>query len=168
MSQFAANLKKLPGISHLAAINLLDADGNVLFTQDGTRGEVEIDEATGDRLKGQVAVSIHNHPNKKTPISQADVMSGLAMQVGEMRVVVGDGIYSLRYNGQYPDLRTADKFYDKTTYRIMDEAFSGPREQRQKWAHLVNKDTGGVRRAVTVEVAREYGWTFTMKDVPAY
>ena len=29
MSQFAANLKKLPGISHLAAINLLDADGNV-------------------------------------------------------------------------------------------------------------------------------------------
>ena len=29
MSQFAANLKKLPGISHLAAINLLDADGHV-------------------------------------------------------------------------------------------------------------------------------------------
>ena len=26
---FAENLKKLPGISHLAAINLLDADGNV-------------------------------------------------------------------------------------------------------------------------------------------
>ena len=30
MPQFAENLKKLPGISHLAAINLLDADGNVL------------------------------------------------------------------------------------------------------------------------------------------
>ena len=27
MAQFAENLKKLPGISHLAAINLLDADG---------------------------------------------------------------------------------------------------------------------------------------------
>ena len=27
---FADNLKKLPGISHLAAINLLDADGNVV------------------------------------------------------------------------------------------------------------------------------------------
>ena len=27
---FAENLKKLPGISHLAAINLLDADGNVV------------------------------------------------------------------------------------------------------------------------------------------
>ena len=26
---FAENLKKLPGISHLAAINLLDAEGNV-------------------------------------------------------------------------------------------------------------------------------------------
>ena len=30
MSQFADNLKKLPGISHLAAINLLDAEGNVV------------------------------------------------------------------------------------------------------------------------------------------
>jgi len=27
---FAENLKKLPGISHLAALNLLDADGNVV------------------------------------------------------------------------------------------------------------------------------------------
>lgn len=30
MSQFAANLKKLPGISHLASINLIDAEGNVV------------------------------------------------------------------------------------------------------------------------------------------
>ena len=30
MSEFAANLKKLPGISHLAALNLLDAEGNVV------------------------------------------------------------------------------------------------------------------------------------------
>ena len=30
MSQFAENLKKLPGVSHLAAINLLDADGKVV------------------------------------------------------------------------------------------------------------------------------------------
>ena len=30
MSQFSDNLKKLPGISHLAAINLLDADGKVV------------------------------------------------------------------------------------------------------------------------------------------
>ena len=30
MSDFAANLKKLPGISHLAALNLLDAEGNVI------------------------------------------------------------------------------------------------------------------------------------------
>ena len=30
MSEFAANLKKLPGVSHLAALNLLDAEGNVI------------------------------------------------------------------------------------------------------------------------------------------
>ena len=38
MSQFAANLKKLPGISHLAAINLLDADGNVLVVIENKAG----------------------------------------------------------------------------------------------------------------------------------
>ena len=29
MSQFQANLKKMPGISHLEALNLIDADGNI-------------------------------------------------------------------------------------------------------------------------------------------
>ena len=38
MSQFAANLKKLPGISHLAAINLLDADGNILAVIENKAG----------------------------------------------------------------------------------------------------------------------------------
>lgn len=38
MSQFAANLKKLPGISHLAAINLLDADGNVVAVIENKAG----------------------------------------------------------------------------------------------------------------------------------
>ena len=38
MSQFAANLKKLPGISHLASINLLDADGNVLSVIENKAG----------------------------------------------------------------------------------------------------------------------------------
>lgn len=38
MSQFAANLKKLPGISHLAAINLLDAEGNVLVAIENKAG----------------------------------------------------------------------------------------------------------------------------------
>ena len=38
MSQFAANLKKLPGISHLAAINLLDAEGNVQATIENKAG----------------------------------------------------------------------------------------------------------------------------------
>ncbi len=38
MSLFAANLKKLPGISHLAAINLLDVDGNVLAAIENKAG----------------------------------------------------------------------------------------------------------------------------------
>ena len=38
MSEFAANLKKLPGISHLAAINLLDAEGNVIDTIENKAG----------------------------------------------------------------------------------------------------------------------------------
>ena len=45
MSQFAANLKKLPGISHLAALNLLDADGRVLVAiqnQAGSQGSLAV------------------------------------------------------------------------------------------------------------------------------
>ena len=38
MSQFAENLKKLPGISHLAAVNLLDTEGNVLATIENKAG----------------------------------------------------------------------------------------------------------------------------------
>lgn len=38
MSTFAANLKKLPGISHLAAINLLDAEGNLLVAIENKAG----------------------------------------------------------------------------------------------------------------------------------
>ena len=42
---FAENLKKLPGISHLAAINLLDADGNVAATienKPGSQGSLAV------------------------------------------------------------------------------------------------------------------------------
>ena len=35
---FAENLKKLPGISHLAALNLLDADGNVVASIENKAG----------------------------------------------------------------------------------------------------------------------------------
>ena len=38
MPTFAENLKKLPGISHLAAINLLDAEGNVLVALENKPG----------------------------------------------------------------------------------------------------------------------------------
>ena len=45
MSQFSENLKKLPGVSHLAAINLLDADGNVLVAieiKPGSQGSLSV------------------------------------------------------------------------------------------------------------------------------
>ena len=45
---FADNLKKLPGISHLAAINLLDADGNVVATIENKPG-------------GQGSLAVYNH-----------------------------------------------------------------------------------------------------------
>ena len=40
MSQFAANLKKLPGISHLAAINLLDREGNLVAAIENASGSL--------------------------------------------------------------------------------------------------------------------------------
>lgn len=42
---FAENLKKLPGISHLAAINLLDAEGNVVAAienKPGSQGSLAV------------------------------------------------------------------------------------------------------------------------------
>ena len=50
MSQFAANLKKLPGISHLAALNLLDADGRCVF---GATVDIE-DQDSGDGVTYQI------------------------------------------------------------------------------------------------------------------
>lgn len=38
MAQFSENLKKLPGISHLAAINLLDAEGNIAASIENKAG----------------------------------------------------------------------------------------------------------------------------------
>jgi hypothetical protein len=35
---FAENLKKLPGISHIASLNLLDADGNVVASIENKAG----------------------------------------------------------------------------------------------------------------------------------
>jgi len=48
MSVFAENLKKLPGISHLAAINLLDGEGNVVATIENKAGS-------------QGSLSVYNH-----------------------------------------------------------------------------------------------------------
>jgi len=45
MPQFSENLKKLPGISHLAAINLLDAEGQlvaVIENKPGSQGSLAV------------------------------------------------------------------------------------------------------------------------------
>ncbi|MDR0578815.1 MAG: DUF2322 family protein [Candidatus Accumulibacter sp.] len=45
MSQFAVNLKKLPGVSHLAAIRLLDGEGNeaaVVENKPGSQGALAV------------------------------------------------------------------------------------------------------------------------------
>lgn len=39
MSTFQENLKKLPGISHLAGINLLDDEGNIVATLENKPGQ---------------------------------------------------------------------------------------------------------------------------------
>ena len=48
MPQFAENLKKMPGISHLTAINLLDAEGNVCAVIENKAGS-------------QGALAVYNH-----------------------------------------------------------------------------------------------------------
>ena len=45
MAQFAENLKKLPGVSHLAAINLMDAEGRVVAVienRPGSQGSLAV------------------------------------------------------------------------------------------------------------------------------
>ena len=45
MSEFQANLRKLPGVSHLAALNLLDADGKVVVSienKPGSQGSLAV------------------------------------------------------------------------------------------------------------------------------
>lgn len=45
MASFAENLKNLPGISHLAAIHLLDAEGNLLASienKPGSQGSLAV------------------------------------------------------------------------------------------------------------------------------
>ena len=48
MSQFSDNLKKLPGISHLAAINLLDKEENIVAVIENVPGS-------------QGSLAIYNH-----------------------------------------------------------------------------------------------------------
>jgi len=54
MAQFAENLKKLPGVSHIAAIKLLDAAGEVLATIENRAGS-------------QGSLAVYNHYGAITP-----------------------------------------------------------------------------------------------------
>lgn len=87
MSEFAANLKKLPGISHLAAINLLDETGQVLArieNKAGSQGSLAVynhlaqtygaitPEAArkGVELFGEHGVDARAHPGKHPNIDR--------------------------------------------------------------------------------------------------
>ncbi len=87
MSIFAENLKKLPGISHLAGINLLDAEGNVLASienKPGSQGSLAVynhlaqtygaitPEAAkkGQELFAEHTEDARNHPGKHPNIDR--------------------------------------------------------------------------------------------------
>ena len=87
MSQFSDNLKRLPGVSHLAAINLLDAEGilvaaieNVAGSQGSlavynhlaqTYGAITPDAARkGLELYGEHTEDARQHPGKHPNIDR--------------------------------------------------------------------------------------------------
>ena len=87
MPQFAENLKKLPGISHLAAINLLDAEGKVVAVIENkagsqgslavynhlaqTYGAITLDAARkGLELYAEHAEDARQHPGKHPNIDR--------------------------------------------------------------------------------------------------
>ena len=100
MSDFAANLKKLPGVSHLAALNLLDAEGNVIDTIEnkaGSQGSLAVynhlaqtygaitPEATHKRLElyAEHTEDARTHPGKHANIDRllALVAEGRTLRV---------------------------------------------------------------------------------------
>jgi hypothetical protein len=92
---FAENLKKLPGISHLAAINLLDADGNVVASIENkpgsqgslavynhlaqTYGSINVEAAK----KGMEIFAEHTDDERAYPGKHPNIARLLAIEAGQ-------------------------------------------------------------------------------------
>lgn len=92
---FADNLKKLPGISHLAAINLLDTDGNVVASienKPGSQGSLAVYNHLGQTYgsinaeaakKGLEIFAEHSEDERANPGKHPNIARLLAIEAGQ-------------------------------------------------------------------------------------
>ena len=92
---FSDNLKKLPGISHLAAINLLDADGNVVASienKPGSQGSLAVYNhlaQTYGSINGEAAkkgleiFAEHTEDERANPGKHPNIARLLAIEAGQ-------------------------------------------------------------------------------------
>lgn len=92
---FADNLKKLPGISHLAAINLLDADGNVVASienKPGSQGSLAVYNHLAQTYgsinaeaakKGLEIFAEHSEDERANPGKHPNIARLLAVEAGQ-------------------------------------------------------------------------------------
>lgn len=100
MSQFAENLKKMPGISHLAAINLLDGEGNVVAVIENKAGS-------------QGSLAVYNHLAQTYGAITPD-----AARKG-LELFAEHGEDARAHSGKHPNIdRLLGLIEDKKTLRI--------------------------------------------------
>lgn len=92
---FSENLKKLPGISHLAAINLLDADGNVVAcieNKQGSQGSLAVYNHLAQTYgsinaeaarKGLEIFAEHSEDERANPGKHPNIARLLAIEAGQ-------------------------------------------------------------------------------------
>lgn len=91
---FAENLKKLPGISHLAAINLLDVEGGVVATIEnkaGSQGSLTVYNHLGQTFglinaeaakKGLEIFAEHTEDERQNPGKHPNIARLLSIESG--------------------------------------------------------------------------------------
>lgn len=91
---FAENLKKLPGITHLAALQLLDADGNVVASienKPGSQGSLAVYNHLGQTYgsingeaarKGLEIFAEHTEDERANPGKHPNIARLLAIDTG--------------------------------------------------------------------------------------
>ncbi len=92
---FAENLKKLPGISHLAAINLLDAEGTVVASIEnkaGSQGSLTVYNHLAQTYgsinaeaarKGLELFAEHTEDERQNPGKHPNIARLLAIEAGQ-------------------------------------------------------------------------------------